>query len=135
MVKIFVYGTLKRGFPLFERGLYDARFIGLVETAEPYPLVIAGSFFGPMMLDRPGEGLRVRGELFEIDADRLPVLDALEDVGKAGSFRTELRVVPLGGGLPVEALGFMKTESWIDPQHSGWIADYQDRRFIPPWER
>ncbi|MFN7027389.1 MAG: hypothetical protein ACK4QP_23250 [Pseudorhizobium sp.] len=26
------------------------------------------SFFGPMMLDRPGEGWRVRGELFDIDA-------------------------------------------------------------------
>ena len=60
-MKVFIYGTLKRGFPLFDKGLGGARYVGDVETVEPYPLYIAGSFYGPMMLERPGERLRVRG--------------------------------------------------------------------------
>jgi gamma-glutamylcyclotransferase (GGCT)/AIG2-like uncharacterized protein YtfP len=61
---VFIYGTSKRGFPLHGKGLKGARYLGEVETVAPYPLYIAGSFYGPMMLDRPGEGLKVRGELF-----------------------------------------------------------------------
>ncbi len=135
MTKVFVYGTLKRGFPLFEQGLARAEFLGNVQTVEAYPLLIAGPWFGPMMLDRPGEGRQVRGELFEVDGAELPTLDELEGVGKEGSFRSLVRVEPLGGGLAVEAIGFMKSEAWLDPVHMRDLEDYQDRRFIPPWAR
>ncbi len=134
-MKVFIYGTLKRGFPLHQKGLNGAHYVGDVETVDPYPLYIAKSFFGPMMLDRPGEGLRVQGELFEIDEERLPVLDELEDVGQPGSFRSTLWVTAVGGGEHLSALGFMKSENWLDPRHSGYLSDYQDRRFIPPWDR
>jgi len=134
-MKVFVYGTLKRGFPLFEKGLSGAVYLGDVETVRPYPMYIAGSFYGPMMLDKPDEGLKVRGELFEVGEQRLLVLDDLEGIGKDGSFRSMLDVVPIGGGVETAALGFMKTEKWLDPVHSECIADYQDRRFVPPWER
>ncbi|WP_184401331.1 gamma-glutamylcyclotransferase [Rhizobium sp. BK650] len=53
-MKVFIYGTLKRGFPLFEKGLVGARYLDDVETVEPYPLYIAASFYGPMMLNRRG---------------------------------------------------------------------------------
>lgn len=134
-MKVFIYGTLKRGFPLFEQGLRGARYLGDVETVECYPMYIAATFYGPMMLDRPGEGMRVQGELFEIEEDRLPILDELEDVGHKGSFRSMVEVAAVGGGLPILAVAFMKTEDWLDPLHSDCLADYQDRRFIPPWER
>jgi gamma-glutamylaminecyclotransferase len=134
-MKVFIYGTLKRGFPFFDKGLEGAEYLGEVETVEPYPLYVAGSIYGPMMLDRPGEGLHVRGELFEIDEARLHVLDELEAVGQKGSFRSTIRIAPVGGGVPSTAIGFMKSEEWLDPLHSGYLADYQDRRFIPPWER
>jgi gamma-glutamylaminecyclotransferase len=134
-MQVFIYGTLKRGFPLHDKGLSGAHFLGEVETEQPYPLYIAGDIFGPMMLDHPGEGLRVRGELYAIEEERLTLLDELECVGQPGSFRSRLNVVPLGGGEAVSAVGFMKTEVWLDPLHSGHIADYQDRRFIPPWDR
>lgn len=87
------------------------------------------------MLDHPGEGLRVRGELFEIGEDRLPVFDKLENVGQPGSFRRTLKVAALGGGQPLSAIGCMQSENWLDPLHSGYLSHYQDRRFIPPLER
>lgn len=134
MLDIFVYGTLKRGFPFHPLGLDGAAYLGAVETLAPYPLLIAGSFYGPMMLDRPGEGLRVRGELYRVEPGRMGKLDELEDVGKPGSFRTTIKVAG-EGGAPVEAIGYMKSRSWLDPVHTGFLSDYQDRRFIPPWER
>jgi gamma-glutamylaminecyclotransferase len=132
---VFVYGTLKRGFPLFEKGLPDATFLGACRTVESYPLYIAQDFYGPIMLNKPGEGLPVQGELFEVPDNQLPTLDELESVGSKGSFRSTVVVEPLGGGLRVSAIGFMKDESWLEPLHSDCISDYQDRRFIPAWQR
>lgn len=134
-MKVFIYGTLKRGFALHSKGLSDAEFLGNVQTVEPYPLFIAADFFGPMLLNRPGEGTEVRGELFEVSEDQLPTLDKLEDVGHEGSFRKDIEVVAVGGGETVKALGFFKSEKWLEPLHSDCIGDYQDRRFIPPWDR
>ena len=135
MVKVFVYGTLKRGFPFHDQALTQATFLGNYQTLRPYPMLIAQDFFGPVMLDKPGEGLVVKGELFEVEEGDLPQLDSLESVGSPGSFRSLLEVEPIGGGVPVSALGFMKDESWLDPIQSSHLEDYQDRRFVPPWNR
>lgn len=134
-MKVFIYGTLKRGFALHSEGLAEAEFLGDVQTVKPYPLFIAADFFGPMMLNRPGEGTAISGELFEVSEDQLLKLDELEDVGQEGSFRTDIEVMPVGGGQHVIAIGFFKSEQWLEPLHSHFIADYQDRRFIPPWDR
>ncbi|WP_188906607.1 gamma-glutamylcyclotransferase family protein [Aureimonas endophytica] len=135
MEYVFVYGTLKRGFPLFEKGLFGAEFVGACRTVQPYPLVIAMPFFGPVMLDRPGMGLPVQGELYRVAAEDLPRLDVLEDVGEPGSFRSRLDVATLSDRRTIAAIGFMKDERWLDPVHSGFMTDYQDTRFIPPWDR
>jgi gamma-glutamylaminecyclotransferase len=59
---IFVYGTLKKGFgnhPILQE--IKAEFITEVETAERYPLVVNGL---PYLLNMPGNGKRVKGELY-----------------------------------------------------------------------
>ena len=60
MVLVFVYGTLKTGFPnhfLLEDSKFGcAKLIGSGLTTEKYPLVIATPFFIPMMLNKPGTG-------------------------------------------------------------------------------
>jgi gamma-glutamylaminecyclotransferase len=61
MPLVFACGTLKRGFPLHQRGLSDARFVGAARTLQPYPLVIAGDRFAPMILGEPGVGKQVAG--------------------------------------------------------------------------
>lgn len=134
-MKVFIYGTLKRGFALHDKGLGNSKYIGDVVTVEPYPLLIAASFFGPMMLQQPGTGFRVAGELFEVPEEDLPLLDKLEDVGTEGSFRAMLQVQAVGGGLVHDAVGFLKDETWLDPIHSDFLSTYNDRRFIPPWDR
>ncbi|KAL1021688.1 hypothetical protein UPYG_G00016650 [Umbra pygmaea] len=83
MTHIFVYGTLKKGQPNHFRMLPDqangkAEFCGYARTIERYPLVIAGKYNIPALLNRPGEGERVQGEVYKVDNAMLTFLDAFE---------------------------------------------------------
>lgn len=83
---IFTYGTLKRGFSnhtlmqeLIRTG--DATFIGTVRTAENYPLV-CGPYRVPFLLDIPGCGQRVHGELYAVSFKGLARMDELEGTSR-----------------------------------------------------
>jgi gamma-glutamylaminecyclotransferase len=135
MNRIFVFGTLKRRFPLHAQGLDGARCLGPYRTAERFPMFVAGPWFGPMMLDQPGTGLQVRGELYEVDDPRLALIDALESVGEPGNFRRLVQLEPVEGGDACWALAYMKSPELATPAHTGYLEDYQDRRFVPPDRR
>ncbi|WP_161801178.1 gamma-glutamylcyclotransferase family protein [Bradyrhizobium japonicum] len=81
----------------------------MYQTVEPFPLVIAGPWFAPMMFNEPGRGHRVFGEVYRIDVGRLQKLDRLESLGKPGNFRVAIEVVPLGVGQPVRAFVYLKS--------------------------
>ncbi|KAF6001858.1 hypothetical protein F1559_000352 [Cyanidiococcus yangmingshanensis] len=77
---IFVYGTLKRGWPnhaLLHHALYEGTFV----TIERFPLIIGGPHFTPFLLNRAGVGKHVRGEVYRVDDEELAMLDVLENVG------------------------------------------------------
>ncbi|MDN3722690.1 gamma-glutamylcyclotransferase family protein [Roseibium salinum] len=84
--KVFVFGTLKRGFPLHERGLSEAKLLGQYRTRERYPLLVAGPWFAPMMLNEPGIGYQVVGELYETNDITIENLERIESVGEPGNF-------------------------------------------------
>jgi gamma-glutamylaminecyclotransferase len=130
MIRLFVFGTLKRGFPLHERGLSGARFLCPAETVEARPLLIAGEWFAPMLIDEPGVGESVHGELFAIERTRL----ALEAIGKPGNLRKRIRVA-MANGRRCSALAYMKERVLAEPVHAGPLACYDDRRFVPPERR
>lgn len=72
----FVYGTLRRGFGnhwVMRRA--GGQFVGEATSQTPFPLVIDGL---PYLLDHPGEGLRVEGELYRIPDRGWKILDRLE---------------------------------------------------------
>ncbi|WP_419787341.1 gamma-glutamylcyclotransferase family protein [Pseudodesulfovibrio sp.] len=70
---IFVYGTMKRGFPN-HRLLAGARYLGPASTVERYALYV-DMFPGVY----PSEAVSpIRGELFQVSAEDLRRLDALE---------------------------------------------------------
>ncbi len=75
--KIFVYGTLKRGF-CNHMLLENAKFLGEATTKGCYPL-IAPKVWYPYLIDAPGEGKRVKGELYEVDLPTLKKIDRLEE--------------------------------------------------------
>lgn len=129
--KVFVFGTLKRGFPLHEQGLSGARLVGLYKTRKRYPMLIAGPWYAPMMFNEPGVGYHVHGELYDVDEGNLKLLDRLESVGKPANFREAIEVESQVDGAACLALAYMKARELADPVHSGYLALYDDRRFIP----
>lgn len=73
---VFVYGTLKRGFHnhwLMRQ--ICAEFVSEARTADAFPLVVRGL---PYLLDLPGEGYRVEGEIYRVSEPGFQLLDRLE---------------------------------------------------------
>uniref|UniRef100_A0A1I8JPB3 Gamma-glutamylcyclotransferase family protein n=1 Tax=Macrostomum lignano TaxID=282301 RepID=A0A1I8JPB3_9PLAT len=64
---IFTYGTLKSDLPNgFRMQQIGAKLLGTAKTVKPYPLVIASEYNIPALLDYPGRGHRVQGELYAV---------------------------------------------------------------------
>jgi gamma-glutamylaminecyclotransferase len=132
---IFVFGTLKEGYRNFHinRG---KRIGGDVVTVDPHPLYIIGQRCLPWLLDRPGQGLPVVGQLFEVDDETLAAMDLLERVDDPQWYvRGRIRVRPHANGpVPIDAPidawvyfggepGFAAAEAAAE-LHAGPIAEY-----------
>ncbi|KAJ1415151.1 Gamma-glutamylcyclotransferase, AIG2-like [Sesbania bispinosa] len=95
---IFTYGTLKRNFsnhPLLQDLMRtgDASFIGTYRTANNYPLV-CGPYRVPFLLNLPGSGQPVHGELYSVSARGLVRMDELEGTSRAHYERLPIKLVP-----------------------------------------
>lgn len=139
MHKVFVYGTLKSGFALHRRALGEVARTCHCRTVERFPMFVAGPWFAPMMMNEPGCGLQVHGELYEVDDTRLAAIDALELVGKPGNFRVLIQVEALEGRTQGRtdgraawpAFAYMKSRVLATPVYSDLLENYDDRRFVP----
>lgn len=84
MGHIFVYGTLKKSQPnyfrMLDRNNGKAEFLASALTTEKYPLVIASKYNVPFLLNIPGQGHRIHGEIYKVDEKMLKFLDAFEKV-------------------------------------------------------
>ncbi|XP_057758968.1 putative gamma-glutamylcyclotransferase At3g02910 [Arachis stenosperma] len=98
---IFVYGTLKRGlpnYPLME-GLMagnDAVLVGSYSTEEPHPLVLGPNGI-PYLINLPGSGQRVKGEVYSVSDRALSLLDDFEGLSVGHYERLPVRVAEVGG--------------------------------------
>lgn len=127
LLQVFVYGTLKRGFPNHAACMIEAEFVGLGDTLIPYPLVIGGRWHSPCLIDEPGSGLRVRGELFRVEQPALVMLDQFESCDKpTGYLRKSLDIVIQGETAPIQAWTYLKPRDRIDGIHSDALAEYLD---------
>ncbi len=133
--RVFVYGTLKRGFPN-HRYMDGSTFIGSGRTVDAFPLVVGGQFFTPYLMPEPGVGHRIRGELWDVTDAMMPGLDELESVHLPNGYRRKLiRVEPDGGGGPGEAWTYFRERRHITIIHTGNLDDYQDRRYVAALDR
>lgn len=127
--RIFVFGTLKQGFRNFHvnRG---ARLGGDVITLQPYPLHIMGPRRLPWLLNRPGEGLPVIGQLFEVDDTTLAAMDVLERVDDPLWYQRQRIAVRPHPGEPddavIQAWVYFGSEAGFAGQdvHAGPLAEY-----------
>ena len=97
---VFVFGTLKEGFPNFDKNA-GKRLPGTFVTVERLPLYLVGARHSAWLIDRPGEGHFVRGQVFEVDAAALRTMDILERIDEPDGYkRRKLGVKSVGTPTP-----------------------------------
>ncbi len=86
MNRVFVFGTLKEGFPNFEKNK-GIRFRGEFETKERYPLYLVGERHSPWLVLDKGNGHNIQGQVFTVTDDALAEMDKLERISEPDGYR------------------------------------------------
>ncbi|KAJ8774452.1 hypothetical protein K2173_016898 [Erythroxylum novogranatense] len=120
---IFTYGTLKRDFPNYNL-LHDlisqnrASYLGTYITHHPYPLVI-GPHGIPFLINLPGAGHRVTGELYSVSTCGLGTVDELEGTNCGHYERLPIQVMKVKesdldveGGILIDAETYYANRSF-----------------------
>ncbi|MES2999748.1 MAG: gamma-glutamylcyclotransferase family protein [Pseudomonadota bacterium] len=105
---VFVFGTLKEGFPNFgvNRG---TRVPGEFKTCAAYPLYLVGERHSPWLIESPDTGLRVAGQVFRVDREMLDAMDRLERVTEHdGYHRKLLQLEEAGSSRLVSTYAYLK---------------------------
>jgi gamma-glutamylaminecyclotransferase len=127
MHQLFVYGSLKEGFPNFHVNK-GRRLAGAYQTAERHAFWLFNGQL-PCLLPSGGVGHQVTGQLFEVDDTALAAMDRLERVGEPGGYqRAEIEVLSADDATPRRLKAFVYLQ---DPallaqpgDHLGPIAEY-----------
>jgi gamma-glutamylcyclotransferase (GGCT)/AIG2-like uncharacterized protein YtfP len=113
-ITLFVYGTLKRGFPQ-NRLLAGQQFLGEAQTVSGYRLYDNGRH--PCLVSDPKHGAVVCGELWTVDEAILARLDEYEEVPHLFS-RQGINIA--GFTTPVEAYFFQGDVSSLKDCGAAW---------------
>ena len=131
--RLFVFGTLKQGFSNFHvnRG---RRVAGDFVTVQAHPLYVIGPRHLPWLLQRPGEGLPVRGQLFEVDGEALAAMDRLERIDEPDWYvRRHVLVRPADDARapPLQAWVYFGSDGGLQGKavHAGPLAEYTAEMF------
>ena len=104
MVKLFVYGTL-RSDGTNSYVMQSSTFLGKAVTCKEFPLITASPFNWPFLLNQPGTGHYITGEVYEVSSEKLLEIDSFEEVPilydrisedveiKHGSLDSEMRCI------------------------------------------
>ncbi len=93
--RVFVYGTLKAGFPNAHVN-HGKRVPGRFFTARLFSLYIVGDDHVPWLVDQGSEGEHVEGEVYDVAANDMPRMDQLEGIGQPLAYhRSVIEVRPL----------------------------------------
>jgi gamma-glutamylaminecyclotransferase len=123
---VFVFGTLKRGFPNHHY-LAQQTLLGDFETEQAYPLYLVGERHSPWLIDQPGEGMKVRGQVFEVDEQCLAALDELERIhARDGYRRQEIKVSSQQGSVKLSVYAYLKPAHQLNKKaiRCGPITEY-----------
>ena len=132
---VFVYGTLKRGFPNHHY-MTGARFISMARTVDAWPLVVGNAWFTPYLLPERGSGHQVTGELWEVPDVMMPSLDELESTHLPNGYRRErIQIEAEDGSGRHDVWAYLRERRHINVIHTEPMAEYQDRRYVARLDR
>lgn len=127
---VFVYGTLKQG-ERNEPFLEDQKFISKAVTAEAaFKLYeVSGGYEYPALVERPDDGYKVYGELYDVSNKCLVALDRLEGVSVGLYKRLSINVIDASGRIheDVTAYCFLRSTDNLDHVGQSWPKNSLDR--------
>ena len=108
MLHIFVFGTLKQGFPN-DQSNSGNRLPGQYKTLHKFPLYLVGERFSPQLIYDPGNGHQIQGQVFTVDTKSLTKMDKLERIQEPDGYRRiKLAVVNLQTAEQIEVFVYVK---------------------------
>ena len=138
---VFVYGTLKTNEPnhhvISEQGQgRQSAFVGKGQTFQRFPLVIASRYNIPYLLDSPGTGKQIRGEVYRVNDLQLEKLDQLEGVPDHYQRRKEKVQLLEGSKAEIECWLYIKSNFKAEILQLDHISEYshladKSKRYIP----
>lgn len=136
-VPLFIYGTLKQGFHNF-----DETRAGIVRrdkflTVEKFPLHTTGKWHAPVLINDPGVGHNVFGEIHDVTQAQLEFFDWFESThSPIGYDRLKIQVRPETGGPALETDVYMKPRERIDIVHGDPMPEYpRNAPYVMPQDR
>ena len=105
---VFVYGTLKQGFPNYQVNKGE-RINGIFATKDRYPLYLVGDRFSPWLILDKGKGDYIKGQVFRVDEATLKDMDVLERISEQDGYRkVEIPVVSVDDNEEILAVVYGK---------------------------
>ncbi len=115
---VFVYGTLKRGF-CRHHYLESQQFLGEATTQPLYRMVDCGDYPGLLPADRES-GRTIQGELWQVDATCLKILDEVEGVAMGLYARRTIHLQPPFDQRQVQAYIYLRDASRMSDAGGDW---------------
>ncbi len=127
MYPVFVFGTLKAGFPNSST-IKGSRVSGEFLTKDRYPLYLVGDRYSPWLVLSKGEGFQVRGQVFMVDEATLSDLDRLERIHETdGYHRVQMPVFSESTNVEMQVFVYVKSPQQLEGMlvQLGPIAEYE----------
>ncbi|MGK0186479.1 MAG: gamma-glutamylaminecyclotransferase [Verrucomicrobiales bacterium] len=118
-MKIFVYGTLKRGHALHD-ALQAQQFVGETRTAPQFRLFCLGSYPGMVMATSGAAGQAIEGEVWEVDDACLAQLDEIEAVDEGEYERVLIPLQQPFSGQHVQGYLYLGETDGLEEVGSRW---------------
>ncbi|KOO08868.1 gamma-glutamylcyclotransferase family protein [Vibrio hepatarius] len=127
MHKVFVFGTLKQGFPNFKTNK-GVRIAGDFQTQKRYPLYLVGERHSPWLVLNEGHGQPVKGQVFEVDDQALEAMDTLERIHEPDGYRRiTIKVNCLQSGKELDVFLYAKPPEMLDQSEVKAVLDDEYR--------
>ena len=117
MAKLFVYGTLKRGYSRAE-ALRGEVFLGTAKTEARYRMYNCGNYPG---LVESAEGLSIEGELWEVSLACLKRLDEIEGVAIRLYQRAKVRLSAPHESAEAETYLYLRSIQGLPDCGARWV--------------